>query len=140
MNKIILDTNVICSAMRSADGASYYLLRLLGSKLYEGHLTIPLYLEYEEQVQRIVKAGIIKRAAATDILDYICEEMVLDNVYFLWRPFLKDADDDMVLEAAVAGNCSHIVTHNTKDFREIEKFGVAAFTPAQFLQLLRGAL
>ena len=126
--------------MRSANGASYYLLRMLGSKVYEAHLTVPLYLEYEEQVQRLVKAGIAKKTALTDILDYICEEMVLNDVYFLWRPFLKDRDDDMVLEAAVAGHCSHIVTHNIKDFKGIEKFGIAAFTPAQFLQLLRGEL
>ncbi|MCK5801796.1 MAG: PIN domain-containing protein [Lentisphaeria bacterium] len=63
----------------------------------------------------------------------------LDAVYFLWRPFLRDADDDMVLEAAVAGGCSHIVTHNTKDFRGVEEFGLAVLTPGQFLRLLRGA-
>jgi hypothetical protein len=98
-----------------------------------------MYLEYEEQTQRIVQAGIIQAKPAADILDYICAEMVLDEVHFLWRPFLKDAGDDMVLEAAVTGGCTHIVTHNTRDFRGAEDFGVAVFTPGQFLRLLRGA-
>jgi len=137
--KIVLDTNVICSALRSRHGASSALLRLLGTDAYEAHLTVPLYLEYEEQAQRIVADGIIARGPATDILDFICEAMVLDAVYYLWRPFLRDADDDMVLEAAVAGGCSHIVTHNTRDFRGVEKFGLAVLTPGQFRRLLRGA-
>ncbi len=115
------------------------LLSVLGTMAYEAHLTVPLYLEYEEQALRVAKAGIIDQIAVDDILDYICKAMVLDTVHFLWRPFLRDADDDMVLEAAVAGGCSHIVTHNTRDFRGVEEFGLAILTPGQFLRLLRGA-
>ena len=137
--KVILDTNVICSALRSRRGASSVLLRMLGTEMYEAHLTVPLYLEYQEQALRVVKVGLIDLEPADGILDYICEMMVLDAVHFLWRPFLRDADDDMVLEAAVAGGCSHIVTHNTRDFRGVEEFGLAVLTPGQFLRLLRGA-
>lgn len=95
-------------------------------------------MEYSEQTLPIVSAGIADRKTVADILDYMCEAMVQDAVHFLWRPFLRDADDDMVLEAAVAGGCSHIVTHNTKDFQGVEEFGIAVLTPGQFLQLLRG--
>ncbi len=137
--KIVLDTNVLCSALRSRRGASSVLLRLLGTDAYEAHLTVPLYLEYSEQALRIVSAGIAERKTVDDILDYVCETMVLDTVHFLWRPFLRNADDDMVLEAAAAGGCSHILTHNTRDFRGVAEFGIAVLTPGQFLQLLRGA-
>ncbi len=137
--KIVLDTNVICSVLRSRRGASSMLLRMLGSEAYEAHLTVPLYLEYVEQAQRIVASGIIEQAPVDDILDYICQTMVLDTVHFLWRPFLRDADDDMVLEAAVAGGCSHVITHNTRDFNGVEEFGLGVLTPGQFLRLLRGA-
>lgn len=137
--KVILDTNVLCSALRSRRGASFVLLRALGTDAYEAHLTVPLYLEYAEQASLIVSSGIAERETVDDILDYVCEAMILDAVHFLWRPFLRDADDDMVLEAAVAGGCSHILTHNTRDFRGVEAFGIAVLTPTQFLQLLRGA-
>jgi predicted nucleic acid-binding protein len=63
----------------------------------------------------------------------------LQDVHFLWRPFLKDPDDDMVLECAVAASCQYIVTHNVKDFRRSEQLGVKAITPADFLQLLKDA-
>lgn len=56
--------------------------------------------------------------------------------YTLWRPFLRDLDDDM-LECAVASGSRYLVTHNVQDFRRIDVFGIEALTPANFLQLLR---
>jgi predicted nucleic acid-binding protein len=48
--------------------------------------------------------------------------IVLD---YLWRPILRDPDDDMVLETAVNGRADTIVTLNTGDFRGVLKqFGV----------------
>jgi len=46
----------------------------------------------------------------------------------------------MVLELAVAAQCSVIVTHNIGDFSGIEKFGVEALPPAVFLRRLRETL
>jgi hypothetical protein len=37
-------------------------------------------------------------------------------IYFRWRPKLPDADDDHVLELAIAGGVEHLVTHSTRDF------------------------
>ena len=39
------------------------------------------------------------------------------KVYYLWRPNLKDEGDNHVLELAVAGGASMIVTNNLADFR-----------------------
>lgn len=136
MEDVILDTNVVCSALRSKQGASHALLLLLGDSSYRAHLTVPLFLEYEEQVMRLVAAETIADKFAQDILDYICTETVFHDVHFLWRPFLRDADDDMVLEAAVAGACRYIVTHNKKDFQGAEKLGVSVITPGLFLRQL----
>jgi predicted nucleic acid-binding protein len=61
----------------------------------------------------------------------------LQDIHFLWRPFLRDPDDDMVLECAVAAGCKYIVTHNVKDFRRTEQLGVKAITPGDFLQTLK---
>jgi hypothetical protein len=36
-------------------------------------------------------------------------------------------------ELAVAAGCSHIITHNTRDFRGSERFGIHALTPGEFL-------
>ena len=56
------------------------------------------------------------------------------RIFFLWRPFLKDPKDDMVLELAVEAEVEYIVTHNLKDFHGAEHFGIKAITPKEFLR------
>jgi len=56
------------------------------------------------------------------------------KIHYLWRPFLPDPKDDMVLEIAVAGQCEYIVTYNEKDFRGAAQFGVKVVTPQAFLE------
>jgi predicted nucleic acid-binding protein len=58
------------------------------------------------------------------------------DIFFLWRPWLKDPKDDMILELAVASESLFIITYNTRDFKGIEPFGIAAITPPLFLKRL----
>jgi len=51
--------------------------------------------------------------------------------------FLRDPDDDMVLECAVASGSQYIITHNVKDFKRAPELKVNAIRPAEFLTLLR---
>ncbi len=72
-------------------------------------------------------------------LRYLASISHLQDVFYLWRPRLKDPDDDMVLECAVAADCRYIVTHNLKDFAGIESLGVQAIRPSDFLTLIRSS-
>ena len=55
--------------------------------------------------------------------------------HFLWRPRLRDADDDMVLEAAVNGRAEAIATFNARDFTGVaHEFGIALLTPNAILR------
>jgi putative PIN family toxin of toxin-antitoxin system len=134
MYRIILDTNVLVAALRSRRGASFALLSLVGSGRFELSLSVPLVFEYEDVLRR-EELG-IDQAGAEAVIDYLCSQAFRNNIYFLWRPYLRDAKDDMVLEAAVTGQCSHIITFNTKDFVGIDKFGLEALWPGDFLKLL----
>lgn len=71
------------------------------------------------------------------ILDNICAISKFQKTYFLWRPYLRDAKDDHVLEVAVASKTKTIVTHNLKDFNGVEKFGIKAITPGNFLEAIK---
>lgn len=55
----------------------------------------------------------------------------------MWRPFLRDPDDDMAMELAFAAGCHHIVTHNVTDFHGAEQLGVTALWPREFLNLIQ---
>jgi len=67
-------------------------------------------------------------------INYICSHASLRQIFFLWRPFLKDPKDDMVLELAVESQNEIIVSFNKKDFVGAEQFGVRVLTPHEFLK------
>jgi len=71
------------------------------------------------------------------VIDYLCSIARKQEVFFLWRPLLRDPNDDMVAELAVSAGAA-IVTHNLSDFAGVERLGVALFAPSEFLlHLLR---
>lgn len=71
--------------------------------------------------------------ACVRYLRYLASVAHLQDVYYLWRPFLRDPNDDMVLECAVASGSKYLVTHNVRDFLRSAELGVLAITPADFL-------
>lgn len=90
-------------------------------------------LEYESVLSRQLEETGLRGTDVEDVLDYLALVGQPCTVYFRWRPYLPDPKDDMILELAVAGECSHIVTFNLRHFSNLHRFGVVAVTPAQFL-------
>jgi putative PIN family toxin of toxin-antitoxin system len=132
--QIVLDTNVLVSALRSRRGAAHRLLRLIDSGKFEINLSVPLCLEYEAVCKRLVGQTLLSERDIDAILDYLCQVANHKPVYYLWRPFLNDPKDDMVLELAVAAGCACIVTYNLRHFPGMEQFGIQVRTPKEFLQ------
>ena len=134
---IVLDTNVIIDALRSRRGASNKLLSLVGTQRFEIHDSVALILEYEEVLQRQRNELGLSEDEISVFIDSLCAMAHHHQLYFLWRPYLSDVNDDLVLELAVSANCEYILTHNVRDFRGSERFGVQAITPKEFLQIIR---
>jgi putative PIN family toxin of toxin-antitoxin system len=133
---IVVDTNVLVAAIRSRRGASFGLLRLVGTGAFDVAVSVPLVLEYEDALLRV--RGRLSADDVRAVVDYICAVGRLQNIFYLWRPLLRDPKDDMVAEVAVASGADSIVTHNLKDFSGVQRFGVTALSPAVFLKSLRG--
>ena len=131
--QIILDTNIIVSALRSRQGASYKLMMLVGQGDFEINLSVSLLLEYEDATKRLLGQIALDEQDIDNVLDYLCRMANQREVFYLWRPFLQDPKDDMVLELAVSANCEFIVTYNRRDFAGAEQFGVNIITPSEFL-------
>jgi len=136
--RLVIDTNVLVAALRSRRGASYALLSQIGSGQFEINVSVSLVLEYEDAAKRLLGSTPLSESDIDDILDYICAVAKRWAIHYLWRPFLSDPGDDMVLELAVTAGCDFIVTYNKDDFRGIEVFGLRVLTPKEFLQEIAG--
>jgi putative PIN family toxin of toxin-antitoxin system len=134
--KIVIDTNVLVSALKSRNGWSFQLLAKIGKGMFEHVVTVPLLIEYEDVLHRKGMVP-ISRAAVDDVLDYVCASGQRHKVHFLWRPKLTDARDDMVLEAAFNGQCDAIVTWNVRDFPAAAAIGIDVLSPDLFVKRLK---
>lgn len=133
LSRVVLDTNVLVAGLRSRRGASFRLLELVGAGAVRPVLSVPLVLEYEAVLKRQTKVLGLAPGEIDGLLDDLCFLGERHVVYYLWRPTLRDASDEMVLELAVAAGCPHIVTHNVRDFAGSERYGVEIFTPQRWL-------
>jgi putative PIN family toxin of toxin-antitoxin system len=137
---IILDTSVLVAGFRSRTGASAELIRVALRGAVGVAASVAIFLEYEEVLQREDQR--LAHGRTRDQIDLFlrvfARVVIPVDIYFHWRPQLIDADDEMVLDAAIAGSVMAIVTHNVKDFLPAaDRFGVRIVTPAQFLREAR---
>ncbi len=138
---IVIDTNVILSALYSKKGASFKLLKWLFRYNQQVNVvSIPLITEFEDVLTRPEHRDRYHQLTIQDInlfIDDICNVSKHQKIFYLWRPFLSDVKDDMVLETAFNGNADYIVTHNIKDFRNVyESFSIQPVTPKLFLEII----
>ncbi len=138
--RAVLDTSVIVSALRSRFGASNILLQLAQDHAFEAVVTPALFLEYEEVVNRDEQRAIhgLSDEVIEELLRGLAAIMTSVRVHYQWRPQMLDADDEMVLEAALNGLADRIVTHNVRHFQSaVSTFQLSAVTPAEFLKEVR---
>ena len=134
--QIVIDTNVLVSGLRSNRGPSFRLLQLVGTNSFGIHLSVPLVIEYKDVLTRPTSELAIDSTEAEKIIAFHCSVAKRHRIFFLWRPFLPDPKDDMVLEVAVKAQCDFIVTFNDRDFKGVEKFGLRIIKPTDFLKLI----
>jgi putative PIN family toxin of toxin-antitoxin system len=137
--RVVLDTNVLVAASQSKKGASAKLLSLVGTGLFEICVSVPLFLEYESVLLRHLEPGSTEWQVRSNLLDYLCSVARRQEIFFLWRPYLRDPKDEMVLEAAVAGGCRAVISFNKRDLVGAERFNLTVSTPQEFLVVI-GAL
>ncbi len=140
MYRIILDTDVVVTALRSLSGGSNAVLSEVANGRLLALVTPALFLEYEAVLkrpeQRLVHG--LDLAAIDRFLAALAAASEAVEVSFQWRPQLRDANDEMVLEAAINGQADALVTHNVKDFAGVaERFGLRVRRPGELLKELR---
>ena len=117
--KVVLDTNIIVSALMSAENACREVLRMAFDGRVHPLIGNALYAEYESVLARDYlfqgcPFDAVKRNMFLDDVLSVCSWV---EIHYLWRPNLRDEADNHVLELAMSGGADYVVTQNLRDFR-----------------------
>lgn len=138
--KVVLDTDVVVAAMRSPTGASAALLRAARRGELIILLSVALALEYES-VCRQAEHQLASSLSDEDIEAFVTTLIAMGepvNIYFLWRPQLRDPGDEMVLETAVNGGADALITFNVRDYGVVpSRFGVEVLLPREAIRRVK---
>jgi putative PIN family toxin of toxin-antitoxin system len=140
--RCVLDTDVVVAAMRSPAGASAALLLAALEGRAQLLVNVALVLEYEAVCLRELHQT-ASGLSVPEVLQFVDGLTALSEPvasHYIWRPQLRDPNDEMVLEAAVNGGANAIVTFNQRDFGLApESFGIQVLLPRDALAFLRKA-
>jgi predicted nucleic acid-binding protein len=102
--------------------------------------TVALALEYEavcRQAEHKLASGLSNRQVG-GFLDAVIALAEPVETHFVWRPQLRDAADEMVLEAAINGRADVLVTFNIRDFGTApSNFGVKVLLPREAVRRIK---
>jgi len=139
--KVVLDTNVLVAALLGGKGPNREMVRHCLAGQLEPQLAAALYFEYEDVFERqnvlaLCKLNKEQRQLFLDAFLSVCH---WNQLYFRWRPNLRDEGDNHLVELAVASNARYLVTNNVKDFRfaELTFPALEIVKPEQLLEILR---
>lgn len=138
--RYVADTDVIVAAMRSPRGASAAILRTARQGRVTLLVSVPLAMEYAavcSEPEHRLAAGLSEREVEL-FLDAVLAMAEPVKTHFLWRPQLRDAGDEMVLETAVNGHADALVTFNVRDFGSVPaRFGIEVIVPREAIGRIR---
>lgn len=134
--KIILDTNVIVSALISKGFPSKIIDQVLFQKSAEICLSDSIFEEYLAVLKREKFAKFPQFVQNSAI---VLTQLSKSSVFYFPKEkvdLLKDCSDNKFLELAVAANADYLITGNTLDFT-IQKFkNTQVVNPKTFWEIL----
>ena len=138
---ITLDTNIIYQALKSSNGASFFILQQVRERKIQIAISVPLFEEYEDVLKRntSLKDFELDVEDIEKFLRFIAYVGKPYKTYFLFRQNLKDEKDNMVVELAVTSQSDYLVTSNIKDFKnaELQFDQLKIVTPGEFAKIWR---
>jgi putative PIN family toxin of toxin-antitoxin system len=140
MRRVVLDTSTVVAGLKSRNGASFAVLRLIAERRIVPLLSIAIFLEYDDVLKRPEQAA--AHGLSFEDVDAILGEIAAlaepVEIHFRWRPQTNDAGDECILEAAVNGRADGIITHNIRDLEKpARRFGIPVLRPGEFVMRFR---
>ena len=128
---VVFDTNVLISALLSSRGAPFHCLALARSGVIESVTCEPILQEFRSKLlykfdysAAVADAAVDEVRSFSRVVEVAGELEVVSN----------DPDDNKVIECAVAGGATHIVTGDTRHLLPIGTYeGIEIVRPADLL-------
>ena len=138
VNKVIVvDTSILISALIGSQGPSREVLRRCLQGSYTPLISNVLFFEYEDvsKRKRVLDLCPLTGQEIEELLGAFYSIARWVPIYYLWRPNIQDEGDNFVIELALAGNATHIITNNIRDFQnaELQFPGLRIVRPEDFL-------
>lgn len=134
---VVIDTNIWIAALISKEGTSREIIRLALLDKISPQISTSLFIEYETVMKRktIQKLCALNTLEQETLFQAYLSTCKWNEIFYLWRPNLKDRDDDFIVELAVASNSRVIITENKKDIKSGElQFDFEVLTSKEFLE------
>jgi putative PIN family toxin of toxin-antitoxin system len=123
--------------MRSPTGASAAIIRKARQGKVALLLSVPLAMEYEAvciRPEHQLAAGLSEQEVRI-FVDAVIAMAEPVKIHYLWRPQLRDPNDEMVLETAVNGRANLLITFNVRDYGTVPpRFGIEVMTPREAVE------
>ena len=118
MATVVVDTDVFVAALLGPGGASREVLRRCLAGVHRPLMGTALYSEFESVLSRraLFRGCVLSAPERETLFDAFLRTCRWTRIYYLWRPNLPDETDNHVLELAVGGAASALITRNTRDF------------------------
>ena len=134
---LTLDTNILYQALKSNAGASYWIFQQVRNGKIQIALSVPVFQEYQDVLTRekSLKDFGLQLSDVEKFLRFIAYIGKPFNIFFLFRPNLKDEKDNMLVELAITSQSDYLITSNIKDFKNAQlKFDqLNIVTPSEFI-------
>lgn len=139
--RAVIDTNVFVGALVGKEGFNRQILRLCLQGKLRPLIGQTLFLEYEDVLSRqsLFDRSPLSREEREELFDAFLSVSEWVQIYYLWRPNLRDETDNFLVELAIAGGAQRIVTNNVRDFAdaEIQMQGIEVVTPSNLLKEMK---
>jgi putative PIN family toxin of toxin-antitoxin system len=135
--KVVIDTSVWISALIKKESDGRELLRLVFQDKIFPQISQALFKEYESVMKRkkIQTLTVLTQDEQFELLSAYLSKCKWNDIYYTWRPNLKDESDNFLVELAVASGSQAIITYNLKDFKNAELvFDHTITTPENFIK------
>jgi putative PIN family toxin of toxin-antitoxin system len=132
--RIVLDTNVLVSGLRTPFGSSGEIVRMVFSGELILCIDARILSEYKEVLNR-PKFKFDKNKVAI-LIDFIMQYGQVVSSSPLKSP-LPDPDDEAFLAIAIVGNVKILITGNKVHYPSSSREGIEILSPSEFIDFLR---